>query len=296
MTPAVDPVWMDAVRWLGPLLATGCVLLAAASVRLLMVPVVGVADPVATTADPDAESLTDRLFERVGRGLIRFAALGDGGSVARRIAAAGGPAGLTPTRFFARRAGGVVLGLVVGTLLIWSGYRFVGAFVGLAMALQADYRLRSAVRRRQDEIERLLPDLLDILSITLLAGTSFRAGLARVAQSMPGALSDELRTLNQQMDVGVSRRQAFSQLRDRNPSPSIRRLVGGVLQAEELGHSLSETLTDLATQMRSTGARTARKRADSTDKTVSLLTTTLLLPALVLLVIAIFLGGLRVGG
>jgi tight adherence protein C len=286
---------VDVVRWLGPLLATGCVLLAGVSVRMLTVPVVGVVSPVAASVDSDAQSITDRLFERVGRGLVRFAALGDGGSVGRRIAAAGGLDGLTPTRFFARRGGGVVIGLLVGALLIWSGYRFIGAFAALTIALQADYRLRSAARQRQDEIERLLPDLLDILSITLLAGTSFRAGLTRVAQSMPGVLSDELRTLNQQMDVGVSRRQAFAQLRDRNPSPSIRRLVGGVLQAEELGHSLSDTLTDLATQMRSTGARTARKRADSTDKTISLLTATLLLPALVLLVIAIFLGGLRVG-
>lgn len=292
---SAEPGWVDAVRWLGPLLATGCVLLAGLSVRLLTVPVVGVSGPVAVTVDVDPPSVTDRLFERVGRGLVRFAALGDGGSVGRRIAAAGDPDGLTPARFFARRAGGVVVGLLVGALLFWSGYRFVGAFAGLAIAVQADYRLRSAARRRQDEIERLLPDLLDILSITLLAGTSFRAGLTRVARSMPGALSDELWALNQQMDVGVSRRQAFTRLRERNPSPSIRRLVGGVLQAEELGHSLSDTLTDLATQMRATGARTARKRADSTDKTISLLTATLLLPALVLLVIAIFLGGLRVG-
>lgn len=286
---------VEDLRWLAPLLATGCVLIAGLGVRLMMVPVTGVDDPVAAAGSENTHLLTDRLFERVGRGLARFAAFGDRGAVAQRIAAAGGLYGLREEQFFARRAGGLVLGLVVGGLLFWSGSRYVGVFVGVAIALQADYRLRSAARRRQDEIERTLPDLLDILSITLLAGTSFRAGLIRVAHSLPGVLSDELKTLNQQMEVGVSRRQAFTQLRERNPAPSIRRLVAGVLQAEELGHSLSDTLTDLATQMRSTGARTARKRADNTDKTISLLTATLLLPALVLLVLAIFLGGLNGG-
>jgi len=292
----VEPAGIDAVRWIAPLLAVGCLVLAGLGVRLLAVPVVGVIGPASAAGDEEAESLIDGLFERAGRSLARFAAIGDGGAVARRIAAAGGANGLTEERFFARRAGGVVLGLAVGGMPFALGERFLRAFAALAIALQADYRLRAAARRRQEEIERLLPDLLDILSITLLAGTSFRAGLTRVAQALPGALSDELQKLNQQMEVGVSRRQAFAQLRDRNPSPSIRRMVGGVLQAEELGHSLSDTLTDLAGQMRSTGARTARKRADSTDKTISLITATVLLPAMVLLVIAIFMGGLRVGG
>jgi tight adherence protein C len=288
--------WPEDVQWLAPIVATAWVLLAGLGLWLLTVPLLDAAAPVRTDTGAEGQSVTDRLFERVGRPAARFAVFGDQGLVAGRIAAGGGSDGFTPDRFFARRAGGIVIAFVVGALLIWAEYLFIGTLAAVMIAVQADYRLRTAATRRQAEIERTLPDLLDVLSITLLAGTSFRAGLTRAAQALPGVLSDELRMLNQQMDIGVPRRRAFEQLRDRNPSPGVRRFVGGVLQAEELGHSLSDTLTDLASQMRSTGAQTARRRADATDKTISLITAALLLPALVLLVIAVFLGGLRVGG
>jgi tight adherence protein C len=295
VNPGLEPAWVQDAARLAPLAALGCVGLAALGVRLLTVETVDVTRPDIAATAPEAESVTDRLLERTGQGLARYAAIADGGRVGRRIAAAGGLNGLTPQRFFARRAGSVVFALVIGGLLIWSGYLYLGTITAVVVGGFADYRLRSAAKRRQEEIERTLPDLLDVLSITLLAGTSLRAGLTRVAQSLTGDLSEELKTLNRQMDVGVSRRQAFEQLRERNPSPSIRRFVGGVLQAEELGHSLSDTLTDLATQMRSSGAQTARRRADSTDKAISLITAAILLPALVLLVLATFLGGLSVG-
>ena len=77
---SAEPGWVDAVRWLGPLLATGCVLLVGLSVRLLTVPVVGVSGPVAVTVDVDPPSVTDRLFERFVQG---------DGSITRRFGGSG---------------------------------------------------------------------------------------------------------------------------------------------------------------------------------------------------------------
>ncbi len=131
-----------------------------------------------------------------------------------------------------------------------------------------------------------------MLGVTIMAVASFRVGVARVAQALPGALAEELTTTLRQMDVGVPRRVAFEQLRDRNTSPGLRRFVAGVLQAEELGSSLAGVLDELATDMRKTFAQQARTRADSMDKSIALVTTMILLPAMILLVLSVFFGSL----
>jgi Flp pilus assembly protein TadB len=156
--------------------------------------------------------------------------------------------------------------------------------------------LRMAARRRQDEIERTMPDVLDVLSVTILSGASFRLGLARVAEAFTGALSEELRTTSRQIEVGVARRQAFVELRDRNTSPALRRFVAMMLQAEEPGMSLAPALTDLAIDMRKHVLQQARRRADSADKSVALISTLVLLPAMLILVLAVFLGSISFGG
>lgn len=280
--------------------AACCLLLAGAGVRLLAVPAFEAPVLMSTTARVRSGSVLDRMSERLGR---PFAPLlgrlsGDRGqrALTTRLEAAGGLGGVTVERFLARRAGGLGVGLVILVIYALTGRVLSGLVIGGVIALRADWLLRSAARRRQDQIERTLPDLLDVLSVTILAGASFRVGLARVSQALPGALAEELTTVLRQLEVGVTRRRAFEQLRDRNPSPALRRFVAGVLQAEELGSSLSGVLTDLSGDIRKIATQYARRRADSMDKTIALITTLVLLPAMVLLVLSVFFGSIRVGG
>jgi tight adherence protein C len=288
----------------GPLLAYGlaaaaCVAVAGTGLRLLLVPAFEVPVFVRVTVATPPGSVIDRLFDRIGRPLLPLLRLVTGDRSRRnlqsRLDAAGGLNGTTVDRFLARRAGGLAVGGVIAVSYVLSGRAMIGVLLGAVLVLRADYALRGAGARRQAEIERTLPDLLDVLGVTVLAGASFRVGMARVAQALPGALADELTTTLRQMDVGIPRRQAFEQLRDRNPSPGLRRFVAGVLQAEELGSSLSGVLDDLAVDMRKTFAQEARKRADSMDKSIALVTTTVLLPAMILLVLSVFFGGISGG-
>jgi tight adherence protein C len=278
------------------LAGAGTVLVAGLGARLLLVPAFEAPVLVRVPVRTPPGSAVDRVFDRTGRPLVPLlrAVTGDRArrNLQAKLDAAGGLNGTTVERFLARRAGGVFVGLVVGVAYVASGRGPLGLLLGAVLALRAEYVLRSAATRRQAEIERTLPDLLDVLGVTILAGASFRVGLARVAQALPGALADEITTTLRQMDVGVSRRQAFEELRDRNPSPGLRRFVAGVLQAEELGSSLSGVLDDLAVDMRKTFAQQARTRADSMDKSIALVTTTVLLPAMILLVLAVFFGGI----
>lgn len=278
------------------LAGAGTVLVAGLGVRLLLVPAFEAPVLVRVQVRRPPGSAVDRVFDRVGRPLVPLlaAVLGDRArqNLQAKLDAAGGLNGTTVDRFLARRAGGVAIGLLVGVAYVASGRGLLGLALGGVLALRAEWALRSAASRRQGEIERTLPDLLDVLGVTILAGASFRVGLGRVALALPGALADELTTTLRQMDVGVSRRRAFEELRDRNRAPGLRRFVAGVLQAEELGSSMSAVLDDLAVDMRKTFAQQARTRADATDKSIALVTTTVLLPAMILLVLAVFFGGI----
>jgi tight adherence protein C len=282
--------------------AACCVLLAGAGLRLLVVP--GFDAPVLRRYDtaPATGSVTNRLFEAIGRRAVplqsRLAPGRGHERLRRRLLAAGGPAGVGVgvDRFLARRAGGVLSGLLLGCYWIATGSTLVGIAVGGLLAGRADVALRLAVRRRRDEIERTLPDLLDVLSVTVLAGSSFRIGLARVAREFRGALPEDLLTTLGRMELGVDRRSAFEELRDRSAAPSLHKFVAAVLQAEELGSSLSGALADLATEMREAEGHRTRRRADSADKTVALITTLILLPGMVLLVLTVFFASLGSAG
>ena len=280
--------------------AAGCLLLAGAGVRLMVVP--GFDPPVFVRPVEvrAAGSVTNRMFERLGRPLVPLLSrlmLARGRERLRaRLLAAGGLGGIPVDRFLARRAGGLAAGLVLGGYWLATGSAVIGILIGAVLALRADVLLRSVARRRQEEIERTLPDLLDVLAVTVLAGASFRLGLARVAEAFHGALAEELVTTLRRMELGVDRRTAFEELRERNPAPSLRKFIGAVLQAEELGSSLSRALDDLAEDVRKSEAHRVRRRADSVDKTVALITTLVLLPGMVLLVLTVFFGSLKLGG
>jgi tight adherence protein C len=277
------------------LAAAGCLVLAGAGVRLLVLPAFDAPVLVRAMAAAPAGSITERIFARIGRPLapMLIRLTGDRGRrrLAARLAAAGGLGGVSVDLFLARRAGGIVAG---GAYLL-TGSVLLGPVIAAVLILRADALLWAAARRRQDDMERILPDLLDVLTVTILAGASFRLGLARVAQAFSGPLADELTTTLRQLDVGVARRRAFEELRDRNTSPSLRRFVAGVLQAEELGSSLAGVLTDLSVDMRKLAAQRARRRADSADKTLAMITTLILLPAMILLVLSVFFGTINVG-
>jgi tight adherence protein C len=136
-----------------------------------------------------------------------------------------------------------------------------------------------------------MPDFLDVLAVTVSAGLSFRHALARVADSMPGALADEFTIALRQMDLGTPRREAFEDLRSRNSSEALNQFVTAILQAEELGAPLANALVEIASDMRRESAQWAKRKAQKNTPKVTAVTAALVLPAFMLLVVgAMFFG------
>jgi tight adherence protein C len=233
-----------------------------------------------------ADRVVDRLAGVIGPRVTRGLDPARRAWIRRRLDLAGRPAGMTVDRYAGHAAVYALAGLafLLGSSLV--GIVAVGVFVAVAALGLPHLLLVRQGRMRQERIQRDLPDFLDVLSVTVRAGLTYRAALARVAQSLGGPVAEELRTTLRQMDLGASFREAFAALSERNDSDSLNTFVGEQLQAEELGTPLADILADLAEEIRRVARQEARRRAQQAAPRVSLIVTTVIVPASILLILA----------
>ncbi|MEU6731862.1 MULTISPECIES: DUF5936 domain-containing protein [Streptomyces] len=236
-------------------------------------------------------SAVDRLGMRFAPLVLRLMGPKRVDAKRRRIDMAGNPGGLTLDRYAARRAVYGIFGAVMGLVFLTNG-RLLFAVMTFAFGLlAADALIWQAIRDRREVIDRTLPDFLDVLAVVVSAGLSFRQALDRVAEKYEGPWADELRITLRQMDMGVSRRQAFDELRKRNESEQVGQFVSALQQGEELGSPIAETLIQIATDMRRTDAQNSRRRAARTIPKATMVTLVFMLPAtMILIATGMFLG------
>ncbi|MEU8544311.1 DUF5936 domain-containing protein [Streptomyces sp. NPDC048717] len=236
-------------------------------------------------------SAVDRLGMRWSPAVLRLMGPKRVDSVRRRIDLAGNPGGLTLDRYGARRAVYGALGVIGGLLMAVRGSYLVALLLFAFGAFWTEVGIWSAVRIRKDQIERTLPDFLDVLAVVVSAGLGFRQALERVAEKYEGPWADELAITLRQMDMGVSRREAFDALRRRNDSEQVAQFVTTLQQGEELGAPIVDTLIQIANDMRRTDAQNARRKAAKAVPKATMVITTLMVPAtMILLGAGLFLG------
>jgi tight adherence protein C len=231
----------------------------------------------------------ERRLGPVGAPLVRKLQLEDPRrreKLRRRIEAAGRPGGLTVERYADRKGALLVVcgGLALFALL--SG-TIVSAVALVILGLFAlDAWISGTARRRQEAIDRALPDFLDILAVCVSAGIAFRPALSRVSEASEGPVREEMQLVLRQIALGASRRDAFEALRERNTSDGVATFVTAVQQAEELGVPLTDALVDLARDMRQEAFQRARQRAQKATPRVSVVTTAVIAPGAVIIIIA----------
>ena len=238
-----------------------------------------------------ADSAVDRLGMRFAPLVLRLMGPRRVDAKRRRIDMAGNPGGLTLDRYAARRAVYGIFGVMLFLIFLNNG-RLLFALMALTFGLlAADALIWQAIRERKEVIDRTLPDFLDVLAVVVSAGLGFRQALERVADHYAGPWADELRITLRQMDMGVSRRKAFDELRRRNSSEQVAQFVSALQQGEELGSPIADTLIQLATDMRRTDAQNSRRRAAKTIPKATMVTLVFMLPAtMILIATGMFLG------
>jgi tight adherence protein C len=205
-------------------------------------------------------------------------------SIRRRIDAAGRPGGMTVEAYARQTAGLIIMFVLPGVLFLLKGQPLLGALLILGVG-QNELMLAVRVRQRQDAIQRMLPDFLDVLAVTVSAGLGFRHALSRVVESMPGALAEEFTISLQQMDLGTPRREAFEELRQRNSAEMLGQFVTAILQAEELGAPLATALMELSLDMRRESAQWAKRKAQRITPRITAVSAALTLPAIMMVVV-----------
>jgi tight adherence protein C len=125
-------------------------------------------------------------------------------------------------------------------------------------------RLKGAIKKREEAIFKDLPDIVDMLAIAVEAGSGFESALAIVCQNFKSPLTDELSTALQEMELGLPRKEALQQMRDRVDIDVVRTLILALLQADALGIPIGRVLKSQATEVR------ARRRAWAREKAAKL--------------------------
>ena len=150
--------------------------------------------------------------------------------------------------------------------------------------------VRRKARLRLAEIDRALPDLIDLLVVTVEAGLGFSASLKVAAGRFVGPLSDELRLTLQEQAMGLGMRDALSHLLDRAETPNMRAFVRSVIQGESLGVSTGHIMRNLSVDMRRRRRKAAEERAQKAPVKLLFPLVFLVFPAMfvVLLLPAVF--------
>lgn len=195
---------------------------------------------------PHAKARLDRLVSLLeARAPARLRA-----SVRRRLKEAGRPEAMDERRLLAVTVGLGALAILSLTLALFGGVSLGLPLVfGLAAAAPWLWLSRRA-RERKEAIARELPFVLDLLTLTLEAGSDLLTGMARVAERMrPGALRDEVVHALRELRLGRPRRDVFGDLAARTGSPEVARMVALVLQADRMGAPVGENLRLLSGQL-----------------------------------------------
>jgi tight adherence protein C len=156
--------------------------------------------------------------------------------------------------------------------LLWAWLAFSGgmnpllAFAGiiglglLGWVGPVSYVKRMA-RFRRNAIEYRLPELVDLLVVTVEAGLAFSASLRMAADRLSGPLGDELRLTLQEQNMGLSTEEALRNMLDRCDTPSMRSFVRAIIQGETLGVSIGQIMRNLAIETRKRRKAAAEEKA-----------------------------------
>jgi tight adherence protein C len=193
---------------------------------------------------------------RVSGRILRFSPPAIVDRLDAELVYAGSPAGWDGQRLLAVKWVNAVTFVVLAAFLLpATGFGllrtvFIAPIAGFVGYYLPEWLVRSRSAKRQHQIQRALPDALDLMSITVQAGLGFDAALERVSREMGGPLGEELYRVVQEMRLGKGRGEALRDLAERTTVDELKSFVMAMVQAEIFGISVAQVLHVQAEELR----------------------------------------------
>ena len=243
-------------------------------------------------ARPFSERVLKPLLKRLSHLAARVSPGTKAEAIALKLAMAGNPRQLTVETF---------LGLKVAAALVLAAFALLAQFLlpplvappalvttalWTAVATVAGFFLpelwiRDEMRHRQKAIRKVLPDTIDILSISVEAGLGFDAAMSRICQKAHNPLTAEFEKYLTELRLGKARREALRQIQTRTGVDDLNTFISAVIQADQLGASMAKILRVQSEQLRT-------KRRQRTEQLAQQASLKMLFPMILFIFPAVF--------
>jgi tight adherence protein C len=215
---------------------------------------------------PFSERFLRPAIERLGSLMSRSTPQKARQNLMNRLDLAGRPGNLTPEDFAAVRivaaavmaAAGLGLGLLLANVVYLVISLAVGAILGFYLPV---LWLKQKVDARRSEIQKGLPDAMDLLVIAVDAGLGFDAALARVTDKYKNALSDEFAKVLREVSLGRPRLEAMDEMGRSSGVEDLHNFIQAIIQSEQFGTGIGKILRIQADEMRRKRRQRAQEKA-----------------------------------
>lgn len=196
-----------------------------------------------------------QFMERAGK---NFIPQGKKVMLDKQLLLAGNPHGLTADTFIAVKlalmAAAILIGIIARNILLLCTLIIIAIYA-------PSFYLRIEQKNRREEIVKSLPDVLDLLMVSVEAGLGFDAALQKVIDQARGPLAFEFDKALQEINLGKPRREALRDMAQRVESNDLTTFVGSIIQADLMGVSIGNVLRIQANQCRANRRMRAREKA-----------------------------------
>jgi len=207
-----------------------------------------------------------------------------------RIAAAGSPGGLSARDVVAAKLAAAVFAGVGGTLPAAVAPGRLGVVVTLAAPVAGffapDVWLARRAAARARAVRRVLPEMLDLLRVTVDAGASLSTAMGEVGARASGPLAVAWRAVAREVMLGVPLERALEAMAQRLPQPEVRTLCGALERSRLHGAPLGRTLAGQARDTRVALRRHLQEEAAKAGPKIQLVVALMLVPSVLLMVAA----------
>ena len=213
------------------------------------------------------------------------------GDLRTRLAAAGNPGGVRPREWMALMGGAALVAAAPSITVLAGGTGGLGLLVAaagpVAGFLAPDFWLTRAVQARGEASVRALPDMLDLLRVSVEAGIAPIRAMGSVAAQFEGPLAIEWRRAAAAVALGEPQDAALAQMAERIDADEVRTLAAALVRSRRHGLPLGATLATHAARAREARRRRIREQAARAGPKMQLVVALVLVPSMLLVVTAL---------